>query len=83
QPDRCCGSAGVYNIAQPDIADQVLDAKMKDVAATGATLVVTTNTGCHLQLIAGVRKARLNAKVMHVVEVLDESYRREQTLRER
>ncbi|MDW8146669.1 MAG: (Fe-S)-binding protein [Roseiflexaceae bacterium] len=72
QPDRCCGSAGVYNIAQPDIADQVLDAKMKDVAATGATLVVTTNTGCHLQLIAGVRKARLNAKVMHVVEVLDE-----------
>lgn len=78
QPDRCCGSAGVYNIAQPEIADQVLDAKMRDVAATGATLVVTTNTGCHLQLIAGVRKAGLNARVMHVVEVLDESYRREQ-----
>jgi glycolate oxidase iron-sulfur subunit len=77
QPDRCCGSAGVYNIAQPEIADQVLDAKMRDVAATGATLVVTTNTGCHLQLIAGVRKAGLNATVMHVVEVLDESYRRE------
>jgi glycolate oxidase iron-sulfur subunit len=78
QPDRCCGSAGVYNIAQPDIADQVLDAKMKDIAATGTTLVVTSNTGCHLQLIAGVRKAGLNARVMHVVEVLDESYRREQ-----
>ncbi len=78
QPDRCCGSAGVYNIAQPEIADQVLDAKMKDVAATGATLVVTSNTGCHLQLIAGVRKTGLNARVMHVVEVLDESYRREQ-----
>lgn len=77
QPDRCCGSAGVYNIAQPDIADQVLDAKMKDVASTGATLVVTTNTGCHLQLVAGVRKAGLNARVAHVVEVLDESYRAE------
>ncbi|MGB9751737.1 MAG: hypothetical protein C0183_11830 [Roseiflexus castenholzii] len=78
QPDRCCGSAGVYNIAQPEIADQVLDAKMKDVTATGATLVVTTNTGCHLQLIAGVRRSGLSARVMHVVEVLDESYQREQ-----
>jgi len=78
QPDRCCGSAGVYNIAQPDIAGQVLDAKMADVAATGATLVITTNTGCHMQLVAGVRKAGLKARVMHVVEVLDESYRREQ-----
>ena len=52
--------------------------RTRDVAATGATLVVTSNTGCHLQLIAGVRKAGLNARVMHVVEVLDESYRREQ-----
>lgn len=77
QPDRCCGSAGVYNIAQPAIADQVLDAKMADVCATGATIIVASNTGCHLQLIAGVRKAGINARVMHVVEVLEESYRNE------
>jgi glycolate oxidase iron-sulfur subunit len=74
QPDRCCGSAGIYNIVHSATADQVLDAKMADVAATGAELVVISNTGCHMQLIAGVRRAGLAAQVKHVVEVLDMSY---------
>lgn len=73
-PDRCCGSAGVYNIAQVDTANAVLDAKMADIAATHAELIVTSNTGCQMQLIAGVRRAGLKARVMHVVEVLDEAY---------
>lgn len=80
QPDRCCGSAGVYNIVHSETADQVLDAKMADIAATGAEIVVASNTGCHMQLLAGVRRAGLNAngrkvRVMHVVELLDMSYR--------
>ncbi len=74
QPDRCCGSAGVYNIAQAETAEMILDAKMADIAATGAEVIVTTNTGCHLQLLAGVRRAGLNARVAHVVELLDKSY---------
>ncbi|HEX9075318.1 MAG TPA: (Fe-S)-binding protein, partial [Anaerolineae bacterium] len=44
QPDRCCGSAGVYNIVQSQTANAVLDMKMADIAATGAELVVTSNT---------------------------------------
>jgi glycolate oxidase iron-sulfur subunit len=75
QPDRCCGSAGVYNIAQVDTANAVLDAKMEDIAGTGAEVIVTSSTGCQMQLIAGVRRAGLTAKVMHVVELLDLSYR--------
>lgn len=74
QPDRCCGSAGVYNIVHSETADQVLDAKMADIKATGAEIVVASNTGCHMQLLAGVRRAGLNAKVLHVVELLDMSY---------
>jgi glycolate oxidase iron-sulfur subunit len=77
QPDQCCGSAGVYNIAQVETADRVLDAKMADIAATGADLIVTSNTGCHMQLIAGARRAGLQARVMHVVEVLDLAYQAE------
>jgi len=73
-PDRCCGSAGVYNIAQPEIADTILNAKMADIRTTGARYVVTTNTGCHLQLIQGVQRAGLNAEVVHLVELLDQSY---------
>ncbi len=76
-PDRCCGSAGVYNIAQVDTAAAILDDKMADITATGATVVVTSNTGCQMQLIAGVRRAGLNAEVKHVVELLDQSYRQE------
>ena len=76
-PDRCCGSAGVYNLVHPDIADDVLDEKMADIASTGAELIVTTNTGCHMQLYAGVERARLKARVMSLVEVLDLSYRNE------
>lgn len=47
---------------------------MADVAATGATLIVTSNTGCHMQLIAGVRRSGMQARVMHVVEVLKMAY---------
>ena len=75
QPDRCCGSAGVYNIVQADTADAVLDAKMADIKATEAEIIVASNTGCHMQLLSGVRRAGLNARVMHVVELLDLSYR--------
>jgi glycolate oxidase iron-sulfur subunit len=74
QPEMCCGSAGVYNLMQPDTAQQVLDAKMADVAHTRASVVVTTNTGCHLQLLHGVRQAGLQAEVVHLVELLERSY---------
>jgi D-lactate dehydrogenase (cytochrome) len=73
-PDRCCGSAGIYNIVQAQTASAVLDAKMEDIAATGAEFVVTSNTGCHMQLVSGVRRAHLNAKVVHIAEMLDLAY---------
>jgi glycolate oxidase iron-sulfur subunit len=78
-PDRCCGSAGVYNLMHVDMANDVLDLRMQDIAATNADIVVTTNTGCHMQLIYGVRKAKLASRmrVKHLVELLDESYAKE------
>ncbi len=77
QPDRCCGSAGVYNLVQPETAAAILHEKMADIAATGAEIVATTNTGCHLQLIQGARQSGLKLRVFHVVELLDQSYRAE------
>ena len=74
-PDRCCGSAGVYNIMQVDTANEVLDAKLADIATTGVDLIVVSNAGCQMQLIAGARRAGLKAEVLHVVQVLDKSYR--------
>jgi len=73
--DRCCGSAGVYNILQPQTAQAVLAEKMADIARTGAGVVVATNTGCHFQLLSGARQSASPLQVVHLVELLDESYR--------
>ncbi len=72
--DRCCGSAGIYNITHPDLAMQVLDEKMENVAATRPEMIVTANAGCLLQLQLGVRRAGLKAEVVHVVDLLDRAY---------
>ena len=74
KPDHCCGSAGVYNIMQVDAANAVLDNKMADIATTDADTIVATNTGCYMQLLYGVRRAGLKARVVHLVELLDRSY---------
>lgn len=71
--DRCCGSAGIYNIQQPVMADALLDEKMANLAATRAPLVVTANPGCHLQMLAGARKAGLDVGVRHIAELLADS----------
>ncbi len=73
-PDRCCGSAGVYNIVHPDIANALLDTKMAEIASTGASIIVVANTGCYLQMLNGARRAGFNGRVLHLVELLDESY---------
>jgi glycolate oxidase iron-sulfur subunit len=72
--DICCGSAGIYNVVQNEMAMQILASKMKQVNATDAGIVATANPGCMLQLEAGVRMHGKEQKVMHVVELLDRAY---------
>jgi glycolate oxidase iron-sulfur subunit len=73
--DLCCGSAGIYNLVQNEMAMQILRHKMEYAGATKASLIVTANPGCMLQLAAGARLYGNWQRVMHVVEVLDEAYR--------
>ena len=72
--DRCCGSAGIYNVTQRAMSSRLLADKMRAVAATEASAVVTANPGCMLQVEAGLRLHGLQGTVAHVVEVLDEAY---------
>jgi glycolate oxidase iron-sulfur subunit len=51
----CCGSAGIYNLIQPEMANQLLDRKIKHIKSTGVSTVATGNPGCLLQLINGAR----------------------------
>jgi glycolate oxidase iron-sulfur subunit len=73
--DLCCGSAGIYNVIENEMAMAVLHKKMQGVNATDATVIATANPGCMLQLEAGVRLHGHGQRVMHVVEILDEAYR--------
>ncbi len=72
----CCGGAGIYNLSEPEMSEALLSDKIHKVKATGADTLVTANPGCHMQLGAGVRMFDASCEVKHVVEMLDESYRR-------
>jgi glycolate oxidase iron-sulfur subunit len=72
--DRCCGSAGIYNLVQPEYSRQILEEKMRAVVRTGADLLVAPNPGCLLQLAAGIRARGLPMETCHVVDLLDRAY---------
>ena len=74
-PDRCCGSAGLYSFVQRDMSARLLNNKMDDVLATGASIVATANPGCMSQLEAGLRLRGTKGSVVHVIELLDEAMR--------
>jgi glycolate oxidase iron-sulfur subunit len=73
--DLCCGSAGIYNVLQNEMAMTVLKSKMDYVNMTGADVIVTANPGCMLQLKAGAKLHGKGQRVAHVVEILDEAYK--------
>jgi glycolate dehydrogenase iron-sulfur subunit len=72
--DSCCGSAGVYNVAQNEISMKVLDEKMSYVASVEPEIIATANVGCMLQFRVGIKRQQMNVRVAHVVELLDEVY---------
>jgi glycolate oxidase iron-sulfur subunit len=70
ESDLCCGSAGLYNVMEPEIAGRLLERKLDRLAATGAQVVVTGNPGCLLQIRRGVAARGLGMGVHHPVELL-------------
>jgi len=75
ESEICCGSAGIYNVVHNDLAEKLLQSKMRRIEETKAELILTANPGCLLQLRAGVSRAGGTRRVLHVVELLDEAYR--------
>ena len=72
----CCGSAGIYNLIQPEMAGDLLDRKLKHIKTTRATVVATGNPGCLLQIINGARKQNIPLRVVHPITLLAEAYRK-------
>lgn len=72
--DQCCGSAGIYNLTQPEVAARVLAPKLGHIADSGAEVVATANPGCLMQIGGGLRLAGNPAVARHPVELLDAAY---------
>ena len=73
EPDVCCGSAGIFNLTQPAMAAQLGQRKTAHLAASGASVVVTSNPGCLLQIQATAREQGHDLRVVHLVQMLDAS----------
>lgn len=74
ESDVCCGSAGIYNLTHPDISVELLEQKMDNLLATGASAVVAPNPGCTMQLAYGARRRGVDLQFFHVVDLLDRAY---------
>jgi glycolate oxidase iron-sulfur subunit len=71
----CCGSAGIYNLVQPNAANALGDRKARLIASLDPDVVVTGNPGCILQLQASLGRAGKKIPVMHTIQLLDASIR--------
>lgn len=79
ESDVCCGSAGIYNLVEPDVSNVVLDRKLAHLAAARPDVVATGNPGCMMQIGAGLVRAGSPVRTIHPVELLDESYAKRNT----
>jgi glycolate oxidase iron-sulfur subunit len=74
EADWCCGSAGTYNVTQPELSAKLLERKVDHITRSGAEMVVTANPGCQMQIAAGLRAARAPVTVIHLMDLLDRAY---------
>jgi glycolate oxidase iron-sulfur subunit len=80
EQELCCGSAGIYNLVQPDAARQLGDRKAAKVLETAPDVYASANPGCLLQVTAALRRAGRPTPAVHPVELLDASVRGTRTL---
>lgn len=75
ESDVCCGSAGIYNLVQPEMSQDLLERKINNLKTRNVDYLVAGNPGCLLQIQKGINKHGLGIKTAHPVELLDWSYR--------
>jgi glycolate oxidase iron-sulfur subunit len=73
EAEICCGSAGVYNLVEPEAGRELGDRKAAHLLASGAQAIVSSNPGCLLQLRAAIRRAGRSLPILHLAEALDAS----------
>jgi glycolate oxidase iron-sulfur subunit len=75
EQDLCCGSAGIYNVTQPDAARELGERKAAHILATGAQAYASANPGCLVQVSNALNRARQPLPALHPIELVDSSIR--------
>ena len=75
EPDMCCGSAGIYNLVQPEPAAALGERKARHIMALQPDVIATGNPGCTLQITAACERLGFSRPVVHPIELLDRSIR--------
>jgi glycolate oxidase iron-sulfur subunit len=75
ETDICCGSAGIFNLVEPDTAQQLGDRKIAHIAAAAPDAIATANPGCMLQLRAAAARRGYTISIFHPIELLDRAIR--------
>jgi glycolate oxidase iron-sulfur subunit len=73
--DRCCGSAGIYNLTEPEMAERLGENKVANVEGTCADVVISGNPGCLIQLRAGLARSGSTTRAVHLADFVDAAYR--------
>jgi glycolate oxidase iron-sulfur subunit len=81
ETEVCCGAAGTYNLTEPEMSARLSHRKLENIRQTGARIAITSNAGCALQIAREARQQGLQLAVVHPMEMLDCSYRKEQPIR--
>jgi len=74
EADWCCGSAGTYNVTQPELAARLGHRKVQHIVRSRAEMVVTANPGCQMQIEAALRREGAKTPVVHLMDLLDRAY---------
>jgi glycolate oxidase iron-sulfur subunit len=77
ESELCCGAAGTYNLTQPEMSARLSKRKMENIKRTRARIAITSNAGCALQIAREAREQAEQLAVVHPMEMLDWSYRKE------
>jgi glycolate oxidase iron-sulfur subunit len=75
ESDICCGSAGIYNLLEPEAANALRERKVANIAQTGAAVVVSGNPGCAMQIRSGFEAAGRPMPCVHTIELIDAAIR--------
>jgi glycolate oxidase iron-sulfur subunit len=73
ESEICCGSAGIYNLLEPEAATELRDRKVRNIVKTEADVIVSGNPGCLLQIATGLEAVGRRVPIMHLVELIDRS----------